>query len=160
MPARKILQKSIRKDHVRTIVRNVAKTLKSKGHQKRMTTTNAILPPGGLRRRVIKKVFGGWICDFHGQGRVLTKRLAKDVCKGLRKKFELGPPTNDDGSEVSRMHQLLKAARKRKVSKPVKPSAMSTVDALETIPMFEEDVPIMEEDWDSIHVGELHLKSC
>ena len=142
MVSRKRQQRSVRKGHTKVIGDHLWKRLKSKSHKKRIHTTNSLLPPGGLRRQVIQKIFGGWILQFYGEGRILTKKLAKDVCKYVRKKMDLGP-SGEEGDEAKRMHMLLKAARKRKIQKPLK--AMSSMDNLETVPMHLDDYG--EEDW-------------
>jgi hypothetical protein len=142
MPARERKQKSVRKGHVKIIVDEMYQRLQSKKHKKRMRNTNRILPPGGLRRAVIRKVFSFWVLEFYGKGRILTKKLATDVCCRLRKKMGLGYLKDED--EITRMHVLLKAARKRQLGKfrdpSIKLQAMSSMDLLETIPMFTDDL--------------------
>lgn len=140
MPVRVASQSVVRKQHVKTIVKHMSARLNSKLDQDRMHTTNRLLPLGSMRRRPIKKIFGGWILSFKDYGRVFTKKLASDVCKKLRKKF--GLPGKSDLAEVLRMHLLLKVARKRKVEKPGGPTgkAMSSMDVLQTVPLaFESD---------------------
>lgn len=102
-----------------------------------MVTTNMLLPLGSLRRTAVRSIFAGWIRKIIGHGRVLTRKLTKNVVHTLRSKFELG--VLDDHEEVQRMHSLLKVAKKRKLS----PAAMSNVDNLVTLPM---EIPDME-DW-------------
>ena len=120
----------------------MSKTLAKKNHQKRMVTTNRLLPLGGLRRQCIKKIFGGVVLDFIGQGRVLTKTLAKEVAHKLRRKFNLavceGADRND---EVNRIHVLLKGARKRKIGdqKPKLAMSGSSMDNLDTVPLLSEE---------------------
>ena len=89
MPARERKQKSVRKGHVKIIVDEMYQRLQSKKHKKNMRNTNRILPPGGLRRAVIRKVFSFWVLEFYGKGRILTKKLATDVCCRLRKNWGL-----------------------------------------------------------------------
>ena len=142
MSSRKQEQKALRKQFVKKIVGRMSKRLASKKHQKRMVTTNRLLPLGGLRRQCIKKIFGGVVLDFIGQGRVLTKTLAKEVAHRLRRKFELpvceGDHRND---EVNRIHVLLKGARKRKIGgqKPKLAMAGSSMDNLDTVPLLSEE---------------------
>ena len=147
MPKRERQQKSVRKGHVKIIVDEMYRRLQSKKHKKRMRNTNRILPPGGLRRAVIRNVFSSWVLDFYGKGRILTKKLATDVCCRLRKKLGLGYLKDED--EITRMHVLLKAARKRQLGKFRDPrgksQAMSSMDLLETVPMFTDEVEL--ESW-------------
>lgn len=140
MPIRVASQSVVRKKHVKTIVTHMSARLTSKLDQDRMHTTNRLLPLGSMRRRPIKKIFGGWILSFKEKGRVFTQKLAGDVCSKLRKKF--GLPGKSDRAEVLRMHLLLKVARKRNIGKPVARTrkAMSSMDVLQTIPLaFESD---------------------
>lgn len=145
MPMRERHQKSVRKGHVKIIVGEMYKRLQSKNHKKRMRNTNRILPPGGLRRAMIRKVFSTWVLEFYGKGRILTKQVATEVCCRLRKKLGLGYLKDED--EINRMHVLLKAARKRQLGKFRDPrdksQAMSSMDLLETVPMFTDEV-VME----------------
>ena len=141
MPSRQRHQKSVRKGHVKIIVDQICKKLHTKGHQKRMHNTNRILPVGGLRRNSIKNIFGGWVLQFIGKGRILTFKLAKDVCRRVRKRFEMPSSGEWVTEEVRRMHYLLKAARKRQIGKPIAKvaPAMSTMDCLDTVPMFADE---------------------
>lgn len=142
MAVRRRHQKSVRQNHVKVIVKKLAEGLKTNSHQKRMATTNRLLPVGGLRRRCVKKLFGGWILELIGKGRILTKKLAHEVCQRLRKKFSL--PKLNDHDEVLRMHVLLKSARKRQIGKTKGNSkAMSSMDNLEILPLHGD----AEEDW-------------
>lgn len=136
-----------RKSHVDMIVKKLSKKLGDKCHLKRMVTTDRLLPVGGLRRRCVKSLFTPWISTLVGKGRVLTKKLAQQVCNRLRKHFELSA-IDDDGEETRRLHYLIKSARKRQLGSPVartKPSAMSSVDATDTLPLETMDEPA--EDW-------------
>ena len=123
----------------------MSKRLKKKDHCDRMADTGQLLPLGGLRRRCVNKLFRGWVLQFIGAGRIITKKLAHDVCRRLRKKFGMGP-SNDE--ENKRMHHLLKLARKRQIGKvPVeKPTAMSNMDNMETLQMEE-----TWQDWKRVH---------
>ena len=140
MPSRQRHQKSVRKGHVKIIVDQICKKLHSKSHQKRMHDTNRILPVGGLRRKCIRKIFGGWVLQFIGKGRILTVKLAKEVCHRIRKWFELPSAGEWVTEEVKRMHYLLKTSRKRQIGKPIAKvaldTAMSEMDYLDTVPMF------------------------
>ena len=132
MPSRERCQKVKRRSYAKIIFRNIFKKLSSKQHKKRLTTTNRLFPPGTLRRRCIRNIFAGWVLQFVGQGRILTRSLAQDVCKQLRKYLHM--TDHEDGVqelEAKRLHQLLKAARKRQLQS----SAMSSFDQLETLPM-------------------------
>ena len=86
-------------------------------HQKRMVTTNRLLPLGSLKRKTLKVLFRGWVEKrFKGCGPILTRKVAEATVRRLRSKLEL---------------PFLKVARKR--LGPGKEKAMSTMDALETI---------------------------
>lgn len=84
----------------------------------------------------MKKIFSGWILGLVGEGRILTKKLARQVCFGLRRKLGLPPNETDNDLEIQRMHKCLKAARKRQIGKP-KPtkvgSGMSSLDNMQTL---------------------------
>ena len=71
MPSRLRRQDKTREEHVQWIVNELVQRLRTKGHVKRMQTTNRILPLGTLRKRNVKSIFTGWINDL--EGRVLTK---------------------------------------------------------------------------------------
>lgn len=132
MPSRERCQKVKRRSYAKIIYHNIFKKLSSKQHRKRLTTTNRLFPPGTLRRRCLRNTFAGWVLQFVGQGRILTQSLAQDVCKHLRANLEMAD--HEDGVqelEAKRLHQLLKAARKRQL----RPLAMSSMDQLETLPM-------------------------
>jgi len=130
---RRTQQKLARKSHVGMIAKKLSSRLSGKQHLERMTTTNKLLPVGSLKRKCVRNLFTGWASTLVGQGRVLTKKLAEQVCRRLRKKFDLGPAT-DDGHETRVLHHLLKLARKRKLGAAARPT-MSSVDLLDTIPM-------------------------
>ena len=87
MSSRLRRQNQMRQTHVDWIVKKIAKRLKSKGHIERMMTTNRVLPVGTLKRKIIRKLFAGWIRQYVGEGRVLTLKLAKQVVAALRKKI-------------------------------------------------------------------------
>ena len=150
MPSRLRRQTTVRRGHVKTIVMKMAQKLQSKNHRKRMETTNRLLPLGSLQRRCVKNIFSGWILDFVGEGRILTKKLADQVCLGLRKKLKLGPNETSHEVEVRRLHHVLKAARKRQVGrKQTLPKAMSglgsAMDNVETQPLLPPD--LIEKIW-------------
>lgn len=130
--SRRTQQKLARRGHVVMIAKKLSSRLKGKQHSERMTSTNKLLPVGSLKRKCVRNLFTGWASTLVGQGRVLTKKLAEQVCRRLRKKFDLGP-ANDDGNETRVLHHLLKLARKRKLGAAL--PTMSSVDLLETIPM-------------------------
>ena len=133
MPSRASKQNIARKGHVGFIVKQLAKKLSSREDQKRMVTTNRLLPMGSLKRACLKRLFNGWVHKkFLGSGRVLTKKLGLEVVRKLRSKLQL-PPCYDFKEEASRMQYFLKVARKR--LGPQKKKNMSTMDALETLPM-------------------------
>ena len=68
------------------------------------------------------------------EGRVLTKKLAMETCRRLRKKFGLSMDLEVE--EVNRLHALLKQARKRQLGKvSVVDKAMSCIDTAQTLPM-------------------------
>lgn len=137
MPSRASRQKNARKGHVGFIVKKLGKRLSSPDHQKRMLTTNRLLPMGTLKRAVLKRLFNGWVQKkFLGSGRVITKKLSLEVVRKLRSQLDL-PPCHDFKDEASRMQYLLKVARKR--LGPGKKGNMSAMDALETIPMEQSD---------------------
>ena len=143
--SRKCQQKAVRKGHVKLIVDHMARKLNTKKHLERIHSTNRVLPLGSMRCRGIKKIFGGWVLQFLHSGRILTTKLAKEVYATLRKRLDLVGPSDQD--EITRLHSLLKVARKRQISKPARVSKpakkkMSNMDQLETVPMF------MEETWE------------
>ena len=130
-------QKEARKRFEKLIVKNIFRRLNTPTNRDRIATTNMLLPLGSLRRKAVKNIFGGWIRKIIGHGRVLTRKLAKNVVHTLRSKFELG--VLEDDEEIQRMHSLLKVAKKRKLSA----AAMSNMDNLVTLPM---ELPPLQ-DW-------------
>ena len=131
MPSRARRQKDVRKNHLGFIVKKLTRKLSTPEHQKRMSTTNRLLPVGSLKRRVIKQVFAGWVKQkFKGTGRVFTRKIAELVVRRVRAKLQL-PDCHDISDEVNRMQYFLKTARKRLG----KPPAMSSVDEMQTLPM-------------------------
>ena len=132
MPSRLRRQKSIRKEWVRWICTSMSNKLSS--DTDRMLSTNRLLPQGSLKRSCIRRLFKGWIYESLHCGRVITRRLASDVVRRLRKKFGLGVEDLDQ-EEIGRMHHLLKTARKRQLGKPNSAKAMSGMDCCETMPM-------------------------
>lgn len=80
-----------------------------------------------------------------GEGRVLTRKLAGQVCVKLRKALDL-PLMNetDHHEEVKRLHLLLKGARKCQLAREGRSKAMSSMDNLETLLMEETD-PLLKE---------------
>lgn len=137
MACRARRQKDARKRFEKLIVKYMYRRLNTQPNKDRMVTTNMLLPLGSLRRKAVRNIFEGWIRKTIGHGRVLTRKLSKNVVHTLRSKFELG--VLDDDEEVQRMHSLLKVAKKRKLSR----AAMSNVDNLVTLPM---EIPELE-DW-------------
>ena len=132
MPSRTGRQNVVRKRHLKFIVKRLAAKLATPEHQKRMTTTNRLLPLGSLKRKVVHQIFAGWVkTKFKGMGRVFTYKLAELVVKRLRGKLDL-PECHDVRDEVKKMQYFLKTARKRLG----KPSAMSSIDEMVTMPMF------------------------
>ena len=124
------MQMEKRSETARWVVRNIAKEICK--DERRILSTNRLLPQGTLRRRCIKQIFGGW--TNKAQGRCFTKKLASMVCSKLRKKFGLeleGPDLESD-----RLLTLLKLARKHRLKKP---SKMSEMDNVETLPFFPQD---------------------
>lgn len=73
-----------------------------------------------------------------GQGRLATLKLASDVAKRLRKRFQLGPVENP-AVEARVLQRFLKLARKRKLSAKAAAAAaaMSSMDNLDTLVMEE-----------------------
>ena len=120
---------------MKLIVSHMAKRLNTKKNLKRMFNTNKLLPLGSLKRKCVKKFFSGWVLKFVGNGRILTYKLASDVCKRLRKMFQMEKP-GDLHEETKRMHALLKAARKRQLGKNTLDNLDMSMDELETVPMF------------------------
>ena len=127
MPARQRCQKKIRNEHVKVIVNNLFKRLNTKHNRTRMVNTNQLLPLGSLKRNCVKKCFSGWVLDLIGNGRILTYKLALDVRRRLRKRFDL--EKEGDDQEARRLHSLLKAARKRQLGKS------KAMDEMDTMPM-------------------------
>ena len=137
MACRAHRQKVARMAHVLFIVKRLFKKLSTPEHQRRMVTTSRLLPLGSLKRKTLKVLFSGWVEKrFKGCGRILTRKVAEATVRRLRSKLEL-PDCHDLEDEINRMHYFLKVARKR--LGPGKEKAMSTMDALETIPMEESD---------------------
>ena len=146
MPSRNRSQAETRRSHVCLISKKLAKALKSHDDLTRIHSTNRILPPGSLQRRSVKRLFTGWIARWVGKGRCFTKKLASEVCSCLRVQLDMDekkPPVE----EVTRMHHLLKMARKKKLrptagGKPVKPlkAMCSNIDEMETLPF--DQVPL------------------
>ena len=139
MPSRLRRQRGKRQSHVSMIVKHLTYRLSSKSHAKRIETTNRLLPVGNLRRQCLHRLFSGWILDLVGEGRVLTRKLAGQVCVKLRKALDLPLNETDHHEEVKRMHLLLKGARKRQLGKEGRSIAMSSMDNLETLLMEEAD---------------------
>ena len=107
----------------RWVVKNIFTELRK--DEKRLLSTNRLLPQGTLRRNCMKRIFGDW--TMHAEGRWFTKKLATLVCSKLRKKFGM------EMSEVEnhRMLTMLKLGRKHRVKKP----KMSCMDNLDTLPL-------------------------
>ena len=140
MPSRACRQRDERKKYENLIVKKMYRRLNTDDHKQRMLTTDQLLPLGSLRRSTVRKIFAGWIKKLVGVGRVVTRKLAKNVVQSLRSKFEIGNDSLDD-DEILRMHSLLKVAKKRKLST----AAMSSVDVMETCPMeFPQDCDLGE----------------
>ena len=132
MACRAHQQKVARMTHVGFIVKKLSCKLSTPEHQKRMVTTNRLLPLGSLKRKCLKQLFRGWVKRrFKGCGRILTKKVAEATVRRLRSKLEL-PDCHDLEDEINRMHYFLKVARKRLGAG--KEKAMSTMDVLETLP--------------------------
>lgn len=151
MPTRQRQQRSVRSGHVKLIVSHMAKRLQTKKNLKRMFNTNQLIPLGSLKRKCVKKFFSGWVLKLVGNGRILTYKLASEVCRSLRKKFQMEKPGNPH-DETKRMHSLLKAARKRQLGKKTRDMSM---DEMETVPMF---VNHMNEDSGFVRVAGLWIK--
>lgn len=139
MPSRLRRQRVKRQSHVSMIVKHLTYRLSSKRHAKRIETTNRLLPLGNLRRSCLNQIFSGWILNLVGEGRVLTRKLAGQVCVKLRKALDLPLNETDHQEEVKRMHLLLKGARKRQIGKQGPSVAMSGMDNMETLLM--EEIP-------------------
>ncbi len=99
-------------------------------HLQRMHSTNRLLPVGSLRRDAMKEIFGGFLHQLPKHGRVITKTLAKEVCRNLREEFDMEDMSPVE--EVTKVHAFLKSARKRKIKRPSKPIA--AMDNVETLP--------------------------
>ena len=141
MAARARKQQIVRAKFARYIAEKLATKLRLPEEQTRMYGTNRVLPPGNLKRNVMRKLFGGWVCrDFgHGSGRIFTMALARDILSLLRDQF--GLPAGHV-AEVKHLQSLLTLARKRKLSKkrrprPQRKPAMVDMDNMETQPMME-----------------------
>ncbi len=116
-------QNEKRSQTARWVVKHISKELRN--DEKRLLSTNRLLPQGTLRRKCLKRIFGDW--TQHAEGRCFTKKLAGTVCSKLRKKF--GMETSE--LENDRMLTLLKLGRKHRVKKP----KMSHMDTVETLPL-------------------------
>ena len=130
MPSRACRQRDVREKYENLIVKKMYRRLNTDDHKQRMLTTDQLLPLGSLRRSAVRKIFAGWIKKLVGVGRLVTRKLAKNVVQSLRSKFEMGNDMlNED--EILRMHSLLKVAKKRRLNT----AAMSSVDLMDTCPM-------------------------
>ena len=135
MPSRQRKQKRARHGHLKFIVGHMIKKLNAKKHKKRMRNTNQIFPVGSLRRKCIRNLFQGWVHHLIGGGRICTLKLAGEVCKSIRKHFEMEADLFHGETERLRMHGFLKAARKRKLGTVKKAVAMSELDNMDTLLM-------------------------
>lgn len=140
MPTREKNQRVIRDEWVKFICKRLLRWMNSNGHINRQIGTNRLLPVGSLKRASLKEIFGGWICRLRGEGRRLTKKLAMDVCTRMR--HELGMEKTIPQEEITRLHCLLKMARKRKLQKPAqrKETMVVNIDEVDTLPV-DEDLP-------------------
>ena len=128
-------QREYREKVAQWIAKRVAKRLASTDED-RLIGTNRLFPPGGLRRKCVREIFGGWPAKFAGNGRCFTRALASRCCVILRDRFGLeNPPPSQ---EVSRMHELMKLARKRKCQRPKVAMPPVNPDEVETQPLFSE----------------------
>ena len=133
MPTREKNLKILRDKWVRFIRKNLLRRMGSNGHITRQVGTNRLLPIGStLKCKAMREVFGGWIRRLHGKGRRLTKKLSVDVCTYMREKLGMDPTIPED--EVTRMHSLLKLARKRKLDKSRPQPKPAAMDDMETLP--------------------------
>ena len=131
MPTREKIVGAQRAKHVHFIAKRLTKRLGGPDHETRMHSTNRLLPPGSLKRTTLRNIFGGWPKRLCGTGRILTKTLSKEMCFTLRQNFGLENPAPME--EVSRLHNLMKQARKRKLEVAVcKSTAMG--DNVDTLP--------------------------
>lgn len=130
-------QRKYREQLARWIAKKVAKRIaETDQDESRLLGTNRLLPPGGLRRRCVRNIFGGWAMKFQGGGRCFTKPLALRCCVLLRDRFGLENPP--PAEEVARMHELMKLARKHKCRRPKAAMPPANPDEVETQPlMFE-----------------------
>ncbi len=120
MAARARKQEIVRAKFARSIAEKLATKLRLPEEQTRMYGTNRVIPPGNLKRNVMRKLFGGWVCrEFgHGSGRIFTLALARDILCLLRDQF--GLPAGHV-AEVKHLQSLLTLARKRNLSKKRRP---------------------------------------
>ena len=135
MPCRSLQQRATRDELVQKIVKKFVRHCQDEKQLHRLYGTNRLLPAGTFKSRSLRNLFGGWAQKI--RGRCITKKLASNVCKKLRRHFELGPGPDD---EASRFQYLLQVARKRKITKPPKPCAV--MDTAETLPM---DIDVLED---------------
>ena len=150
MGVRRRKQEETRKAAVKFAVKKILPHLRR--DKQRLFSTNRLLPVGSLRRKCIKRIFGGWPSRYLGAGRVFTKKLAEQVCRRLRQKLHM-ERTEFFKEEAVRLHELLKASRKRQVDPPPRMSAM---DNTETQPIKEE--PVVE-DISLFHFNMFSLKT-
>lgn len=116
--------------YAQKFLKKLSNRLNSEEHVARMHASNRILPVGTLKRGCLRALFGGWAKKQRGCGRLFTKKLASRVCYLLRDRFDMHPESPPD--EVTRMHAMMKLARKRQVTVPRK-----KMDFAETLPLAE-----------------------
>lgn len=132
--SRRRKQNAKREEFLGLVVRKMIKKLEREDDLARLHATNRLIPPGGLRRHAVKRLFWGWVKKLRGEGRVVTKKLAALACGKLRDYFGLPHLDGEMATKESdRFHRLLKLARKRGLGKA------SAMDSLETQPMHQEE---------------------
>lgn len=130
MPCRAEIQRRLREKYAQFISEQLCAVLE--GDRERVFATERLLPPGSMKRKCLRRLFGGWAKEFREKGRIFTINLAARVCALTRD--ALGLPMSS--VEDVRMHSMLKTARKRAVEIPTMASAM---DTCETCPTGEEE---------------------
>lgn len=141
MGKRRRIQKKNRRENVATIAKRLSRRLSKSGDAlQRLRSTNRLIPLGNLKRSCLQNLFGGWVCAFIRKGRCFTKKLSKEVCRRLRDQLDMDLIVPED--EVTRLQNLLKMARKRRlqkhVAKPKKKPAVamgSPMDMCDTLPL-------------------------
>ena len=135
-------QKAKREEYLDVIVKKVSTRLE--GSQKELTrlhSTNRLLAGGGLKSRLVRRLFSGWARKLRGNGRICTLKIAGLAVAQLRAHFGLEPLEDKEHAkaEIHRFHVLLKLARKRGLK-----ARKAAMDNLETQPLDGAEVWVLK----------------